>query len=125
MEADAPDVNALTAVPLLLREAQRAEDALVRADPVTYADACLRTERFAEHLAAVAGRDDCPARLVTLLLDCRDRLASHLLAADRLTEVGHPHDSRVRVLRRGVRGVIGDLLAITLAAEVGNLAVKS
>jgi hypothetical protein len=116
----APEPDALSAVPALLRCAQRAEDMLVRADPSTYATAWQRTEQVAVDLAAVAGRDDCPPRLSTLLLDCRDRLGSHLLAAERLAEVGHPHDSRIRVLRRGVRGVMGDLLAITLAAEVDN-----
>jgi hypothetical protein len=119
-----PPVPSLT-VPALLRAADRALVALEGAgtDERTYALAWRAVDDLAEQLAAVAAVHGCPRPFATLLLDCRDRLGSHLLAADQLCEIGQPIDSRVRVLERGVSSMVGDLL--TAAAPGDDVAAPA
>jgi hypothetical protein len=101
----------------LLRQAHGALAALGAAvrPPGTERDylvAWRLVDRVGDSLARAAARPDCPARLGASLLDWRDRLGSHLLAADQLRDVGHPIASRARVLERGIRSTIGELLSV-------------
>ena len=79
-------------------------------------------EEAADALAAAANRPWCPAAVNALLLDWRDRLGSHVLAARALADLDVHSDLAEQFLRRGLDEVISEVPRL---AEVWTTVLRS
>jgi len=75
-------------------------------------DGCDVLERAADRLGALGRLGGCSARLGRSLLDWRDHLSSHVLAARALQDIGVHGDAATHLLERGLADVAGQLAAL-------------
>lgn len=70
--------------------------------PTTVDAHCGIVQEAADYLALAAAEPSCPTGLSTILLDWRDRLGSHVLAARALADLDVHHDLAEQMLCRGL-----------------------